>query len=298
MATRWKSEKVTITPALAQTYLDANADNRDIRTRTVNRYARLMKRGKWKLTHQGIGFDENGRLVDGQHRLRAIVVADVPVEMMVTTGLDPETFRDVDTGVRRNDVDRLKFAGHSDVQLRSAACCRAMLHAAAGLLAQRGRVRLADVFEEGDYLDYYEKHHKAIEFAMCEMKTTRGLYNGQFLAAVARAYYTVDRDRLQQFLRVYTTGMSETLKDSVAIRLRNNAINTGMEKKRSGGEFYFKTETAIKLFMDGKDTDRLYAASEELFPVPGDNKVKKLVEERLLQLDADRAKPEAELAAV
>jgi hypothetical protein len=49
--------------------------------RTVRDFAEAMRRGDWRLTHQGIAFDASGALVDGQHRLAAIVEADVPVEI-------------------------------------------------------------------------------------------------------------------------------------------------------------------------------------------------------------------------
>ena len=62
--------KVTIeviTPQLAETYLTANVGNRPVLRRVVARYAREMAAGNWLLTHQGIAFDSQGKLVDGQH---------------------------------------------------------------------------------------------------------------------------------------------------------------------------------------------------------------------------------------
>jgi len=34
-------------------------------------FAEAMRRGEWMVTHQGIAFDTQGVLVDGQHRLAA-----------------------------------------------------------------------------------------------------------------------------------------------------------------------------------------------------------------------------------
>jgi len=79
--------KERITPSLASIYLQSNRSNRKIRSHVVDRYAQVMRCGGWILTHQGIAFDESGTLIDGQHRLMAIVKADEAVEMLVTRGV-------------------------------------------------------------------------------------------------------------------------------------------------------------------------------------------------------------------
>lgn len=84
MADRWLNQ------------LQALIDSGEFRQRALNRdlitsYANDMVRGRWAINHQGIAFDERGRLQDGQHRLWAIIRADIPVTMMVTTGLPAST---------------------------------------------------------------------------------------------------------------------------------------------------------------------------------------------------------------
>ncbi len=73
--------------------------------------AEAMRRGDWLVTHQGIAFDTNGVLVDGQHRLAAIIEADLPVEVTVFTDVEPDTFDVLDTGKRRNAADVLAIEG-------------------------------------------------------------------------------------------------------------------------------------------------------------------------------------------
>ncbi len=43
-----------------------------------------MREGHWDTTHQGIAIASDGTLVDGQHRLLAIVESGVTVRMNVT----------------------------------------------------------------------------------------------------------------------------------------------------------------------------------------------------------------------
>lgn len=83
-----KTKLQKITPAMAEKWLATpNTKNRKLRQRTVEAFAADMRRGKWHITHQGIAFDEAGNLLDGQHRLAAIVKSGCTIEMLVTTGL-------------------------------------------------------------------------------------------------------------------------------------------------------------------------------------------------------------------
>jgi hypothetical protein len=72
-----------ITPALAHAYLAGNKSNRALSIKAVDRYAADMANGQWPLTHQPIALGPNGELVDGQHRLAAIVKANVTVRFFV-----------------------------------------------------------------------------------------------------------------------------------------------------------------------------------------------------------------------
>jgi hypothetical protein len=59
-------------------------------------------------------------LVDGQHRLAAIVEADVPVEMTVFTEVAQGAFDVLDTGKRRNAADVLAMEGEKSAVLLAA----------------------------------------------------------------------------------------------------------------------------------------------------------------------------------
>lgn len=83
----FKVEKIT--PRLAEEYLMSNRENyRKISRATVRRYAEDMKAGRWELNGEAIVFDKNGLLKNGQHRLAAIIMAGIPVEMTVIRGVN------------------------------------------------------------------------------------------------------------------------------------------------------------------------------------------------------------------
>lgn len=120
-----------ITPRIAEVYLSGNTANRPINAKRVNEYARAMRAGQWRTTNQGIGISRTGVLVDGQHRLHAVIESGVCVKMAVTTGLDEDVFDVIDTGRTRSDGDVLSIVGLKDYNLVAAAA-KFILHYRAG----------------------------------------------------------------------------------------------------------------------------------------------------------------------
>lgn len=117
-----------ITPEIAAKYLTANiANNRHIEERRVNEYAREMKCGDWILTHQGIAFGKNGALIDGQHRLMAIIRANIPVKMTVTRDVDEKSLFVLDIGRARSSRDIASLNNEPDYVVKSLAAANTLL---------------------------------------------------------------------------------------------------------------------------------------------------------------------------
>lgn len=110
----------TITPELAREWLGRNTHNRHLRGDTVSAYARDMRAGRWHFTGEAVKFAADGTLLDGQHRLQAVVQAGVSVQMLVVHGLDPATQAAMDTGRKRTAADFLSLAGEKGSALIAA----------------------------------------------------------------------------------------------------------------------------------------------------------------------------------
>lgn len=110
-----------VTPETARKYVSANIANRDIRPDRVVGHAAIMRRGDWKLTSNGVSFDTNGRLIDGQHRLIAVIVSGSPAWLVVVRGLEPESQDVMDTNLPRKLSDALKLRGEKNWNVLSAA---------------------------------------------------------------------------------------------------------------------------------------------------------------------------------
>jgi hypothetical protein len=104
-------EWVTVEPHDAERWLERNDANRGLRARAVNAYARDMEHGKWMLTGESIKFDRAGNLLDGQHRLSAIVQSGTPQRLLIVSGIDPTVRTVIDTGAVRTSGDALRIAG-------------------------------------------------------------------------------------------------------------------------------------------------------------------------------------------
>lgn len=104
--------KVLITPAFAEAALKTNPRNRSIKKDKIRRIAREMVNGEFELTHQCIAFDENGMLIDGHHRLSAVVATGCSVEMLVMYNAPNST--KIDIGAPRTERDSLYMASILD----------------------------------------------------------------------------------------------------------------------------------------------------------------------------------------
>lgn len=114
-------EKVLVTPAMAAEWLTHNDSNRYLGRQFVTELANAMLNGTFKLTHQPIAITADGELVDGQHRLAAVVESGKSVWMNVARDVDPDTFDVIDAGKRRSNADVLGIrTGYSYSTLHAA----------------------------------------------------------------------------------------------------------------------------------------------------------------------------------
>lgn len=91
-----------ITPEKATEYLQTSIGNRPVSKVYVNTYVNAIQRGEWKNNGVPIIFDYQGHLIDGHHRLNAIVKSNTPVMMSVTRGAEEGSFTTIDCGRSRN----------------------------------------------------------------------------------------------------------------------------------------------------------------------------------------------------
>lgn len=99
----------TISPEIAKELLKGNFDNRAASKRHIEFLSAQMKSGKWKFGGDPIRVAASGRILDGQHRLQAIIEANYTGEFLVIRGMDESVFDVLDTGKPRGAADVLEI---------------------------------------------------------------------------------------------------------------------------------------------------------------------------------------------
>lgn len=98
------AQVVAITPALAAEWLKENhADNRGVTLNHIDGMAFDMEQPNgWRLTHEAIAFNGAGKLINGQHRLMAIVKSGVTVKILVIWNNSSDIHDPIDLARRRS----------------------------------------------------------------------------------------------------------------------------------------------------------------------------------------------------
>lgn len=192
-----------ITPEKAKAYLALNKANyRKISSSLVAKYASDMTAGRWEVNGEPIQFDSDGFLVNGQHRLAAIVKANVNIMMLVVRGIESTVF---DIGKTRSFVQIARANG----RITSTSTGGAVDIIANGF-TNKGSLSPTGVYE------YYMNHDPDLFDASMKV-TAHGKHGSQVAkkAAVIAAIYcalklqVISTDEASKFCKVLNTGVAE-----------------------------------------------------------------------------------------
>lgn len=116
------TEWVDVTPTTAKDWLTRNIEhNRNLKEHLIGGMARDMAEGKWRQNGAAIVFDDQGRLIDGQHRLNAIVKSGATIRMLVVANVHSQAFTTIDQGAKRTAADILHTLGEKDAAVLGSA---------------------------------------------------------------------------------------------------------------------------------------------------------------------------------
>jgi hypothetical protein len=200
-------EIMTITPELAQEWLDRGGANRKITRRRVEATAAAIQRGEWRLTGEAIKLDDEGRVRDGQNRLNAIVEAGIPVRSVVARGVTEEAFDVMDTGRSRTAADVLHIHGYPS-QNALAAAARGLM-----FIERYGRVfpsqRDSHLYVTPvTVLQYVKEHPELIDgVRLGDRIYHSGIQGGIGLwSIIMTLFLRIDPEQAEQFTEHLTTG--------------------------------------------------------------------------------------------
>lgn len=240
----------TITPEDARKLLEKNTGNRPLRDAWVEQLVRLIREGRWEVTHQGIALAKNGRLLDGQHRLQAIMRSGRSVQIMVTTGLEEDLFKWIDGGPTRSTADRVHFVDNQQVNKLVCSLVASYLYVTTPV---RGRTSI-DMVED----EFLRRTDAYVYVASCLCKGVRGVCTAPVGAAVV-GYYNHSQTKGQQLMESLLTG--ENLSAGQPVYLLREAILAG--RIHSVPDRYWKTVQAAKMHETNSIGRRLDSALED-----------------------------------
>lgn len=254
-----------ICPALAAKLLNANARNRSVKPSVVAKYAKDMRDGRWGFSEAAIIIAADGGLLNGQHRLHAIVESGCAQTFVVVRGAPVGCIIDMDQGAKRSTRDAIALSGAvpGKIQHFDVACVT--------MLLSNGPVPPRSITHH-DVAAALTTFWPSVEFTTrcAGARTIKHITTAPVFTPVLRAHIIGHKeDRLMEFGAVMTSGESNGVKDRAAIRLRNWLL---MHAGVGGGgsmrkDIYARTESSLAYFLQNKSVSRLYGAAEELFPI-------------------------------
>lgn len=202
--------KITITvmdigPDTAERWLKLNVRNRNLSPKVVSAYARDMAAGRWVENGESIKFAKDGTLLDGQHRLAAIVKSGAVVRIAVAEGLAAFTQDTMDTGRKRTTGDMLGINGETSSNVLAAVVRRAL----AWEVGDK-QLSLNVSYTNSECADFLVKHPEIRDSVQVALHVRRKFpYVTTAVAGLSHwVFAQIDQDDAAEFMESLATGAS------------------------------------------------------------------------------------------
>ena len=219
---------VTVTPDMAIEMLEKNNMNRNIDQKRVDQYAQDMKAGRWVLNGTTIVFADDGTLLDGQHRLWAIVEANVPIQLLIVYNADKDSIVTMDIGKVRtaSNIMQIERSAHS---VTAATMTKLLwLHDFVDSNLSPATCRM-DV-NNNDLREFYNERKDMIEQAATVAERVHHPFvkSHMALAFCIIGRSTAHRDKLKSFFDTLKTGSNIDMRHPI-MTLRNRLLDNRLK---------------------------------------------------------------------
>ena len=253
---------VTVTPDMAKEWLANNNFNRPLKPRLVDKYVRQILEGNWQRTHQGVAFDGQGTLIDGQHRLHAIVKTGQNVAMLVFLNETQLAHESIDNGKTRSLLDVIRLELHdSTIKGKHIGVLKAMW---AGRFCKN-----QDDLTAAEISNMYRRYHNAVCFAVDLAAYIPGVNDTVVMGVIARAYHTVPAERLLEFCRILRGYESNHPTASLIQEFRAWLLRLRDRQEATRRDVYKRTTAIIDAFLKNATTCDMFCDYKELFLIHG-----------------------------
>ncbi|HBT77301.1 MAG TPA: hypothetical protein DEB39_10360 [Planctomycetaceae bacterium] len=256
---------VTVTPAMAKEWLKHNSFNRPLKPRLVDKYVRQILAGHWQRTHQGIAFNAEGIIIDGQHRLTAIIKTGQSVPMLVFLNENKLAHESIDNGKTRSllDVVRLELNDNT-IKSKHISALKAMW---AGRFCKN-----QDDLTAVEISNMIRRYNGALRFAV-DMTDIPGVNDAVVMGVLARAYLTVPAEQLLEFCRILRGYDSEHPTASLIREYRTWLLTLRDRQEATRRDVYKRTQAILAAFLKNETTCDMFRDQTEMFPIHGNRTV-------------------------
>lgn len=263
---------VTITPDLAKDLLTLNTDNRPLKNNVLQKYTFDMKEGRWQFTGDIIQISKTGKLLNGQHRLWAIINSGKSQQFHVQAGLEESSFENMDVGKNRTAADALAVKGWDNYTTLSG-LLRIVMQYKRDKIKQvtlgSSSVKQISIHEITEFAETQNKQllKECATAASTFFKRFRVLSSSSY-GAFLYIFSLKSREDAFEFFDMVTTGdnISSESRSSIFL-LRQKLINSASHNtKEKQAEKWALLVTAWNLYRKGKEVKMLRWDSTGDFP--------------------------------
>lgn len=221
------SSTVKITPEQAKIILKkCNKGNRRTNKSYVETLRRDMEHGHWYNDTSYIGFDLNGKLVNGQHRLKALSEANVEsIELKID--FNSEQHISMDTGINRTYATTASIAKKNGISLLPANFKPIITSALRLNNIKNGLEDKTLKLSNSELEEYWEKYCNDLTICQNNKLFDLGKINSSSVKASIFAAFksNIDINILNHFSEVLRTGIAKSDYDIPIIRLRDELVD-------------------------------------------------------------------------
>lgn len=238
-----KWQEVVITPEMAQEILDKSKEvetrlnltpNRRYEPKRAADYAKQMKAGDFQNNNgEDIHIAKSGRLLNGQHRLSAIIIAGIPMKYGIKS--------DIDDSVSIYDRGRSRSA--SDILTMKGLPKEIVGNAYIGVVRLHYSYMHNDTYVSDSEIERFIKNHEDTFWQLHKLvKGRNSTYKGirvniQHTVILVGIMYAleagVEYETIDAFCEVLHTGIPQNLNQKAALVLRNDIMSDDF--KTAGG---------------------------------------------------------------
>ncbi len=251
-----QSKIEVITPEIAKKYLSLSAGNRNLSPSNQRACERDISKGDWVLNGEAIKFNQSGKLVDGHHRLSAVVKTGKPIETLVVYGVADDIYI-FDKGKPRSTTDTLKISKTDQALADNRIIATAKFH-----FQMQANISKAS---DEQIKQYLEKHNDSFHKLKDIIKKTRKKnFKGVGAPMFLSMYYAIELGRdyqsILRFSEILYSGFYESPSEKAAVVLRNDIINKTItcDKREDRFNACYATEKAIDDFLKGYERKATY----------------------------------------